>query len=170
MTDDPEILTVLAAMGKPTLFEYLSGCWKRERNERSALLQKKVNPLAQRWDNNRLTMTTVRQGMAPKAVTDRLEKLNEIKSMLVSYIGFVLDSPDMFPQASTSYVSVLSNLATRGLTRRSQEHETNRSSRIATPPRSDAIYDCAISPLAVGPSFAPAGSRRPIHSVKGERL
>ena len=43
MTDDPEILTVIAAMGKPTLFEYLSGCWKRERIERSALLQKKVD-------------------------------------------------------------------------------------------------------------------------------
>lgn len=46
MTDDPELITVLAGMTKnQTLFEYLSGCWKRERAERSAVLQKKVRIL-----------------------------------------------------------------------------------------------------------------------------
>lgn len=43
-TEDPEMITVLAALPVgETLFEYLSGCWKRERAERYKLLARKVS-------------------------------------------------------------------------------------------------------------------------------
>lgn len=43
MTDDLDVITTVAAMSKDeTAFEFLAGCWKREREERSKLLNRKV--------------------------------------------------------------------------------------------------------------------------------
>lgn len=43
MTDDPEIVTVLASLPEDlTIFEYLLACWKRVLLERSSLSMKKV--------------------------------------------------------------------------------------------------------------------------------
>mgnify|MGYP001606173592 CR=1 FL=1 len=43
MTDDPEVLTVIASLpANETLFEYLAGCWKRERAERYKIVARKV--------------------------------------------------------------------------------------------------------------------------------
>ncbi|KAK4705710.1 ubiquitin conjugation factor E4 B, partial [Phenoliferia sp. Uapishka_3] len=79
MTDDPEILTTIAALpSNQTLFEYLGGCWKREKAERYSVIQKK--------------------GADPKEVAQRLEVLNTLKRLIVSYLGLILDDPTMFPQ------------------------------------------------------------------------
>lgn len=45
MTDDPEQVTVIAALpADQTAFEYLGSCWKRERQERMRVMAKKVRP------------------------------------------------------------------------------------------------------------------------------
>lgn len=42
-SDDPELITVLASLpANETTFEYLGGCWKRERAERYKLVVRKV--------------------------------------------------------------------------------------------------------------------------------
>ncbi|KAL8293009.1 hypothetical protein RQP46_000703 [Phenoliferia psychrophenolica] len=79
MTDDPEVLTVIASLPEnETLFEYLAGCWKRERAERYKIVAKK--------------------GADPKEVAQRLEVLNTLKRLIISYLGLVLEDPTMFPQ------------------------------------------------------------------------
>ncbi|ORY88496.1 ubiquitin elongating factor core-domain-containing protein [Leucosporidium creatinivorum] len=79
MTDDPELITVVASLPADlTAFEYLGGAWKRERAERYKLSLKK-NADATEYHK-------------------RLEALNQIKALLVSYIGLVLTDPSMFPQ------------------------------------------------------------------------
>lgn len=43
LVDDPERITVVAALPQnETSFEYLGGCWRRERTERSRVVAKKV--------------------------------------------------------------------------------------------------------------------------------
>ncbi len=78
-TEDPVQLTVLAALPpNQTHFEYLSGCWKRERLERSKVI--------------------ARQAGDPAQATKRLESLTAVKGLIVSYLGLVLSDPTMFPQ------------------------------------------------------------------------
>lgn len=46
MTDDPEQVTVIAALpAQQTAFEYLGSCWRRERQERMRVMAKKVRGL-----------------------------------------------------------------------------------------------------------------------------
>ncbi|GAA6060451.1 hypothetical protein JCM10212_000044 [Sporobolomyces blumeae] len=79
MTDDPELVTVIASLPRDeTAFQYLGGCWKRERAERYKVVLKKDSDAEQS--------------------KKRLDVLNEIKALLVSYIGLVLIDPSMFPQ------------------------------------------------------------------------
>lgn len=78
-TDDPVQLTVLASLPpNETHFEYLSGCWKRERLERSKIVARQAGDLAE--------------------ATKRLESLAVVKGLVVSYLGLVLSDPTMFPQ------------------------------------------------------------------------
>ncbi|GAA5952757.1 hypothetical protein JCM3765_002266 [Sporobolomyces pararoseus] len=79
MTEDPELVTVIASLkNDETAFQFLGGCWKRERSERYKVVLKKESD--------------------PEEAKKRLEVLNEIKALLVSYIGLVLMDPTMFPQ------------------------------------------------------------------------
>ena len=78
-TEDPVELTVLASLPpNQTHFDYLSGCWKRERLERTKLV--------------------ARQASDPAEATRRLDSLTKVKSLVVSYLGLVLSDPTMFPQ------------------------------------------------------------------------
>ncbi|GAA6034754.1 hypothetical protein JCM8097_001153 [Rhodosporidiobolus ruineniae] len=78
-SEDPEVLTVLAALPpQQTAFEYLAGCWKRERAERSKV--------ALRKDSN------------PEEAAKRFAALDHVKQLVVSYLGLVLIDPSMFPQ------------------------------------------------------------------------
>lgn len=44
MTEDPELVTVIASLPRDeTAFQYLGGCWKRERAERYKVVLKKVS-------------------------------------------------------------------------------------------------------------------------------
>ncbi|GAA5956492.1 hypothetical protein JCM8115_000586 [Rhodotorula mucilaginosa] len=77
--DDFEMATVLASLpANETAFEYLGGCWRRERAERFKVVAKKDSDAAE--------------------AQKRLAGLAEIKALLVSYIGLVLQDPSMFPQ------------------------------------------------------------------------
>ncbi|GAA5919290.1 hypothetical protein JCM1841_006546, partial [Sporobolomyces salmonicolor] len=79
MTDDPELVTVIASLpADQTTFEYLGGAWRRERAERFKIVAKKDSDAEQ--------------------AKKRLEVLNSIKALLVSYMGLVLMDPTMFPQ------------------------------------------------------------------------
>ncbi|GAA5912015.1 hypothetical protein JCM5296_007322 [Sporobolomyces johnsonii] len=79
MTDDPELVTVIASLpADQTAFEYLGGAWRRERAERFKIVAKKDSDAEQ--------------------AKKRLEVLNSIKALLVSYMGLVLMDPSMFPQ------------------------------------------------------------------------
>ncbi|GAA5912608.1 ubiquitin conjugation factor core domain-containing protein [Sporobolomyces salmoneus] len=79
MTEDPELVTVIASLSRDeTAFQFLGGCWKRERAERYKVVLKKDSD--------------------PEEAKKRLDVLNEIKALLVSYIGLVLMDSTMFPQ------------------------------------------------------------------------
>lgn len=46
MTDDPELITVIASLSRDeTAFQFLGGCWKRERAERYKVVLKKVSSI-----------------------------------------------------------------------------------------------------------------------------
>lgn len=78
-SEDPVHLTVLASLPpNETHFEYLSGCWKRERLERSRVV--------------------ARQAADPAEAQKRLDSLAAVKGLVVSYLGLVLSDPTMFPQ------------------------------------------------------------------------
>ncbi|GAA5972811.1 hypothetical protein JCM11641_003951 [Rhodosporidiobolus odoratus] len=78
-TSDPEVLTVLAALPpQQTLFEYLAGCWKRERTERLRVLAAKKGE--------------------EEEVRERVARLEEVKGLVVSYLGLVLGETSVFPQ------------------------------------------------------------------------
>ncbi|BGP03526.1 E4 ubiquitin-protein ligase UFD2 [Rhodotorula toruloides] len=83
LVEDPERITVVAALPQnETSFEYLGSCWRRERTERSRVVAKKDSD--------------------PQEVQRRLDVLNQLKGLLVSYIGLVLMDPSMFPQDHVS--------------------------------------------------------------------
>ncbi|GAA6010598.1 hypothetical protein JCM11491_002989 [Sporobolomyces phaffii] len=79
MTEDPELVTVIASLPRDeTAFQYLGSCWKRERAERYKVVLKKDSD--------------------PEEAKKRLAVLNDVKALLVSYIGLVLIDSTMFPQ------------------------------------------------------------------------
>ncbi|GAA5900931.1 hypothetical protein JCM8208_007568 [Rhodotorula glutinis] len=79
MTDDPEQVTVIAALpADQTAFEYLGTCWRRERQERMRVMAKKDSD--------------------PDQAKKRFEVLAQVKALLVSYMGLVMQDSTMFPQ------------------------------------------------------------------------
>ncbi|KAJ1025115.1 hypothetical protein NDA16_002621 [Ustilago loliicola] len=79
MSDDAEHITILASLPKgQTSWDYLIACWKKARAEDSRV--RKTLPAADQ----------------PKA----LAVLEEIRALLISYAGLVLQTPDMFPNAT----------------------------------------------------------------------
>ncbi|KAM0790391.1 hypothetical protein ACM66B_003273 [Microbotryomycetes sp. NB124-2] len=77
--DDPEQATVIASLpANMTAFEYLSASWKRERSERHQVMLRKPSDAAE--------------------ADRRVSALDDVKSLIVSYIGLVLLDPTMFPQ------------------------------------------------------------------------
>ena len=75
MTDDAELLTVLASLPKgETSWDYLIAAWKRTK-----AIELKVKK------------------SIPQDIQRAYAALQEIGSLLVSYIGLVLQTPDMFP-------------------------------------------------------------------------
>lgn len=79
MSDDADHITILASLPKgQTSWDYLVACWKKARSEESRL--RKSLPAADQ----------------PKA----LAVLEEIRGLLISYAGLVLQTPDMFPNAA----------------------------------------------------------------------
>ncbi|KAF9267408.1 ubiquitin conjugation factor E4 [Marasmius fiardii PR-910] len=80
MSDDLEFLPVLASLpAQQTIFEYLVGCWKRINSARSTL---------------------VKRGYSPVNTQQALEKLEKIRTLIISYAGLTMQMPDMFPQPS----------------------------------------------------------------------
>ncbi|SPO30953.1 related to UFD2 - ubiquitin fusion degradation protein [Ustilago trichophora] len=79
MSDDAEHITILASLPKgQTSWDYLIACWKKARAEESRV---------------RKSLSAADQ---PKA----LGVLEEIRALLISYAGLVLQTPDMFPNAA----------------------------------------------------------------------
>ncbi|SOV01532.1 related to UFD2 - ubiquitin fusion degradation protein [Ustilago sp. UG-2017a] len=79
MSDDAEHILILASLPKgQTSWDYLIACWKKARTEESRV-RKTLSPADQ-----------------PKA----LAALEEIRALLISYAGLVLQTPDMFPNAT----------------------------------------------------------------------
>ncbi|KAL0579137.1 Ubiquitin conjugation factor E4 [Marasmius crinis-equi] len=80
MTDDLEFLPVLASLpAQQTVFEYLVGCWKRINSSRSAVIKK---------------------GYSPVETQTALQKLDKMRTLVISYAGLTMQMPDMFPQPS----------------------------------------------------------------------
>ncbi|SNX83910.1 related to UFD2 - ubiquitin fusion degradation protein [Melanopsichium pennsylvanicum] len=79
MSDDADHITILASLPKgQTSWDYIIACWKNARVEESRL----------------------RKSLAATDHQKALPVLQEIRSLLVSYAGLVLQTPDMFPNAS----------------------------------------------------------------------
>ncbi|PPQ91665.1 hypothetical protein CVT25_012878 [Psilocybe cyanescens] len=80
MTDDLDYLPVLVSLPpQQTVFEYLVGCWKRLNIARS---------------------TVMKTGYAPADSLKALDQLEKIRQLVISYSGYILQEPDMFPQPS----------------------------------------------------------------------
>ncbi|PPQ70029.1 hypothetical protein CVT26_013317, partial [Gymnopilus dilepis] len=78
MTDDLEYLPVLVSLPpQQTVFEYLVGCWKRLNSAKSAVMKK---------------------GYAPADSLQALDQLEKIRQLVISYSGYTLQDPEMFPQ------------------------------------------------------------------------
>lgn len=85
-TEDPELLTVLVSLPPlETSLAYLVGCWKRIQAIRIQL-SRRPPPLA---DLQRAT-----------------EILERLRELVISYAGFVLQDPTMFPQPEGVVVGV----------------------------------------------------------------
>ncbi|GJN94371.1 hypothetical protein Rhopal_007450-T1 [Rhodotorula paludigena] len=83
ISDDPEQITVVATLPpNQTAFEYLGGAWRHERQERVRVVAKK--------------------DADPEEAKKRLEALAQVKALLVSYMGLVLQDSSMFPQDHVS--------------------------------------------------------------------
>ncbi|KDR82849.1 hypothetical protein GALMADRAFT_238456 [Galerina marginata CBS 339.88] len=80
MSDELDYLPVLVSLPpQQTVFEYLVGCWKRLNTARSAVMKK---------------------GYAPADSLNALDQLEKIRQLVISYSGYILQEPDMFPQPS----------------------------------------------------------------------
>ncbi|KAH9480417.1 Ubiquitin conjugation factor E4 [Psilocybe cubensis] len=78
MTDDLEYLPVLVSLPpQQTVFEYLVGCWKRLNAARS---------------------TVMKTGYAPADSLKALDQLEKVRQLVISYSGYILQDPEMFPQ------------------------------------------------------------------------
>ncbi|KAF9533152.1 ubiquitin elongating factor core-domain-containing protein [Crepidotus variabilis] len=78
MTDELDYLPVLVSLPpKQTIFEYLVGCWKRLNAARSAAIKK---------------------GYTPLDTQNALERIEKIRHLVISYAGYILQEPEMFPQ------------------------------------------------------------------------
>ncbi|CBQ69151.1 related to UFD2-ubiquitin fusion degradation protein [Sporisorium reilianum SRZ2] len=79
MSDDAEHITILASLPKgQTSWDYLVACWKQARVEESR----------------------VRKALAAADQARAMAVLQEIRALLISYTGLVLQTPDMFPNAA----------------------------------------------------------------------
>ncbi|KAI5478750.1 ubiquitin conjugation factor E4 B [Pseudohyphozyma bogoriensis] len=79
MSEDPEVVMTIAALPpNETSFGYLGGAWKRERAERYKIV-------------------VGGKGKDAEEVKKRVEVLDRLKALVVSYIGLVLLNPEMFP-------------------------------------------------------------------------
>ncbi|KAF8442825.1 ubiquitin elongating factor core-domain-containing protein [Boletus edulis BED1] len=77
MSDDLGYLSVLASLpSQMTVYEYLVGCWKRINSAKSNLAKK--NPVNEMQQASAL--------------------LENIRNLVISYAGFTLQDPEMFPQ------------------------------------------------------------------------
>lgn len=89
MSDDAEHITILASLPKgQTSWDYLIACWKKARAEEGR----------------------VRKSLGAADQQKALTVLEEIRSLLVSYAGLVLQTPDMFPNAAKPNGTPLSPL------------------------------------------------------------
>ncbi|KAF4617286.1 hypothetical protein D9613_006110 [Agrocybe pediades] len=80
MTDELDYLPVLVSLPpQQTAFEYLVGCWKRLNSARSAVMKK---------------------GYSPSESLAALDQLEKIRQLVISYAGYILQDPEMFPQPS----------------------------------------------------------------------
>ncbi|CAG8659538.1 10237_t:CDS:10, partial [Acaulospora colombiana] len=80
MSDDQEQLAVLASIpASQTSFEYLVGCWKRLNSQKASLSRK---------------------GLQPKELERANALLEKLRELVISYAGFTLQDPSMFPQPS----------------------------------------------------------------------
>ncbi|KAG1809022.1 ubiquitin elongating factor core-domain-containing protein [Suillus variegatus] len=85
MSDDLEYVSVLASLPPQSVFEYLVGCWKRINTAKSILLKK--NPVSETQQATAL--------------------LNQLRDLIISYIGLNLQDPEMFPQPAGRPLSTL---------------------------------------------------------------
>ncbi|KAG1788098.1 ubiquitin elongating factor core-domain-containing protein [Suillus plorans] len=85
MSDDLEYVSVLASLPPQSVFEYLVGCWKRINTAKSILLKK--NPVSETQQATAL--------------------LNQLRDLIISYIGLNLQDPEMFPQPADRPLSTL---------------------------------------------------------------
>ncbi|GAC74338.1 ubiquitin fusion degradation protein-2 [Moesziomyces antarcticus T-34] len=89
MSDDAQHITVLASLPKgQTSWDYLAACWKKARAEEGR----------------------VRKALPAAEQQKALGVLEEIRGLLVSYAGLVLQTPDMFPNAAKPNGTPLSPL------------------------------------------------------------
>lgn len=89
MSDDAEHITILASLPKgQTSWDYLVACWKKARVEEGR----------------------VRKALPAADQAQAVVVLQEIRALLISYAGLVLQTPDMFPNAAKPNGTPLSPL------------------------------------------------------------
>lgn len=93
-SEDLGYLPVLASLPpQQSVFEYLVGCWKRLNIARSAVM-KKVGS----WPFRGFQKLILRQSYIPSDGLKALEHLDKVRQLIISYSGYILQEPEMFPQ------------------------------------------------------------------------
>lgn len=101
-------MAVLASLPpQQTVVQFLTGCWRRLNNVKNELTMKNVRhgcgvPIYFDLDSQS-------QKYAQQDVNNALPKLEELRMLLMSYIGLTMQDPEMFPQPR-GYISFLSKL------------------------------------------------------------
>ncbi|CAG8568447.1 6694_t:CDS:2 [Paraglomus occultum] len=83
MSDNDDTTIAIASLPDVPLFDYLVDCWKSVADvKKNVLAREKI--------------------LDPAVLNQRIEVLDKVKGLVVSYAGLILQSPEMFPQVKTS--------------------------------------------------------------------
>lgn len=89
-SNDSDTMTILAGMPQDeTIFEYLTGCWKR-----LYMANREMTKIVSREGQ----IACSSQGYTSEEKANWSATSNKLKGLIVSYCGMTLEDPTMFPQ------------------------------------------------------------------------
>jgi len=96
---DAVLIAMLSVESELTTFEYLTGCWKRlYRVNREVLKAVSWNELGCLGLVTDRSCDSTNKGYSAENLTEWKSMFDKLKDLIVSYAGYTLEDPSMFPQ------------------------------------------------------------------------